>query len=112
MHCCKGCIAGTDIALQMALLAGESRAHLLSKEVRQTWNGTEPALQLLKLPLATAEPLPPYSDRPEYLHPVHCRLCLSSYLGEASTAERQELANASAGTADGRDDASGGCSGT
>ena len=60
-----------------AFLAEEVAAHedYLAKERGwQTWNGTEPALQLLCLP--SGQVLPEYAERPEYLNPSHCRLCL------------------------------------
>ena len=43
--------------------------------VQQHWSGNEAAFQLLLLPESTS-PLPMYCDRPEYLNPSHCRLCL------------------------------------
>ena len=49
-----------------------------SRVQRQTWDGSEPALQLLILPAQASNGLPVYSPRPEPLHPVHCRLCLAS----------------------------------
>ena len=64
-----------DDAIQ-ALLAEEATAYCAEELVRerQTWSGHEPALQLLCLP--SSERLPSYGERPEYLSPKHCRLCL------------------------------------
>ena len=57
-------------------MRAESQQYLASIADQQRWMGTEPGLQLLQLPSAGQEPLPRYSDRPEYLSPEHCRLCL------------------------------------
>ena len=61
-----------------AFLAQEVAEHedyLAKKRGWQTWNGTEPALQLLCLP--SGQVLPEYSKLPDFLHPSHCRLCFS-----------------------------------
>ena len=57
----------------------ESDKYLASIVEQQTWLGNEPALQLLLLPLGDSFTLPKYSPEPDYLSPMHCRLCLSSY---------------------------------
>ena len=47
-----------------ALVAAESERYLAKQAEVQTWDGTEPALQVLWLPLVTDEPLPQYSKKP------------------------------------------------
>ena len=44
---------------------------------QQTWNGSEPALQILVLPRPLD--LPTYAQVPDYLTPSHCRLCLKPF---------------------------------
>jgi len=64
-------------------LADEVAAHeayLAQGRRWQTWNGTEPALQLLCLPSEQA--LPAYAEQPAYLDPSHCRLCLKGVRDE------------------------------
>ncbi len=78
LHRCKKCMADQpDDAIQ-ALLAQEATEYLdrERQRERQTWTGQEPALQQLCLP--SNETLPSYADRPEYLSPNHCRLCLQA----------------------------------
>ena len=62
--------------LHYELVKVESLQYLASISEQQSWTGAEPALQLLQLPSAGQEPLPSYSERPVYLSPEHCRLCL------------------------------------
>jgi hypothetical protein len=78
MSRCKGCLSDRDASAARALLRDESEAHLSCESKRQTWNGTEPALQGLLLPLCTPDALPSYASRPEYLAPDHCRLCFQA----------------------------------
>ncbi len=49
-------------------------AHLDEQDI--TWK--EPALQNLFVPMDSPSALPPYSSRPEYLDPHHCRICKHS----------------------------------
>ena len=61
-----------------AFLAQEVAEHedyLAKRRGWQTWNGTEPALQLLCLP--SGQVLPEYSKLSDFLHPSHCRLCFA-----------------------------------
>ena len=75
MHSCKACIAKVDPDLHYKMVEEESILHLAKAEEEQTWEGTEPPLQLLLLP-EPSSPLKQYADEPHYLHPSHCRLCL------------------------------------
>ena len=49
-RCCKSCCANADVAHQLELVAEESSAYLAAREARQTWDGSEPGLQVLILP--------------------------------------------------------------
>ena len=60
---------------ECSLVRAESDRYLLKTSQQQTWNGTEPALQLLLTPLVRSSPLLPYAESPEYISPNHCRLC-------------------------------------
>ena len=76
MHSCKDCIRKLPDAKKAALVRAESDAYLSRMSVQQQWAGTETPLQILLLPSTDTEQLPEYSDKPDYLHPEHCRLCL------------------------------------
>ena len=54
----------------------ESERYIAATEATQSWNGTEPALQLLLGTPVDTTPLPQYSESAVFLHPHHCRLCL------------------------------------
>ena len=60
---------------QYEIVREESEAYMNSISVQQQWSGTEASFQILTLPTPWAEPLPAYSDRPDFLEPAHCRLC-------------------------------------
>jgi len=76
MHCCKKCFSAKSPEVLYALTKGERERHFARIAVQQKWDLSEPALQLLILPLAAKEPLPKYASQPTYLNPSHCRLCL------------------------------------
>ena len=72
---CKACLAGSDASARAVFVQQESLAHINREIQWQTWNGTEPGLQLLVLPLIDDKVLRAYSNRPDYLAPDHCQLC-------------------------------------
>ena len=76
MRRCQACFTAADATLQTALVAEESRAYMAAHTARQTWDGSEPGLQVLVMPDASGSAPPAYADHPEHLHPDHCRLCL------------------------------------
>ena len=75
---CKSCLHGKDRAALAMFVEPETLAYLALEVPSQAWDGSEPALQLLVLPEAQAEPLPSYPMRPEHVAQEHCRLCLWS----------------------------------
>jgi hypothetical protein len=75
---CKSWLHGKDRAALAMFVEPETLAYLAREVPSQSWDGSEPALQLLVLPEAQAEPLPSYPMRPEHVAQEHCRLCLWS----------------------------------
>ena len=57
------------------VLGRESKAFLEAYEGEQVITWKEPALQILFLPIEGSSELKPYSSKPEYLDPRHCRIC-------------------------------------
>ena len=86
---CKPCLADRDSAAAVLLFREESEAYLQRTSVSQSWNGSEPGLQALHLPLSLPESLPAYSPCPTYLSPKHCRLCLQECDADALKASGQ-----------------------
>ena len=77
MSRCKKCMSALDLASHWAIVEEESLAYSEGPHQEQHADGTEPALQVLHLPIQNSTTLPPYARRPEYLSPEHCRLCLA-----------------------------------
>ena len=82
---CRPCFARDFSSREDAIIQEESRVYLQELSQRQEWDGTEPALQLLLLPLRSpsdqpqSQSLPEYVEEPHFLSPLHCRLCLQPY---------------------------------
>ena len=88
-HRCISCVAdGRDRAIAKAV-DREAQEWLDAQAARpeQSWDGSEPALQLLLLPQPSSLPLAPYAQQPHALEPKHCRLCMQGLRssGGAST---------------------------
>ena len=88
-HRCRPCVAdGRDRAIAKAI-DREAQEWLDVEAARpeQSWDGSEPALQLLLLPQPSSLPLAPYAQQPHALDPKHCRLCMQGLRpsGGAST---------------------------
>ena len=64
MRSCKKCISEVDAAVHMELVAEESCKYLEQASKQQDWDGGEPALQLLILPLVGGDSLPSYNETP------------------------------------------------
>ena len=90
MRRCKKCFSNLDEVTQMILVKTESDAYLQSISQQQQWTGMEAPLQFLMLPAPAGTPLPKYADTPEYLDPLHCRLCLASLSGTGLQAHLAE----------------------
>ena len=80
-RCCRPCFGKHFPAKAAMCVRAESDAYLARISKQQEWDGTEPALQLLLIPLSDTDEnrLPEYSKEPHYLSPHHCRLCLQTY---------------------------------
>ena len=71
---CPSCLQKDGLLYEYTLGSERQKwSDALGEEQEILW--TEPALQILLLPLNTATPLPTYSPTPDYLPPRHCRLC-------------------------------------
>ena len=78
LHRCKKCITNSKDKAFDSILCHEAHrwVELHEQLPQQTWNGTEPALQLLFVPKRQCDPpISPYDDRPIPLDPKHCRFC-------------------------------------
>ena len=64
MSSCKFCLSKMSVDLQRSLVEAKSRAYLEEISKEQTWQGDEPALRLLLLPLCREAVLPEYSSQP------------------------------------------------
>ena len=84
MHRCASCVISVDDAQKYRQVRTESNRVLVALAAEQAWDGTEPAFQLLVLPVKSEEQLPVYDSRPEYLSPAHCRLCLAEFEGQGA----------------------------
>ena len=90
MRCCVKCFSNLEEVTQMILVKADSDAYLQSISQQQQWTGMEAPLQFLMLPAPAGTPLPKYADTPEYLDPLHCRLCLASLSGTGLQAHLAE----------------------
>ena len=84
-HSCKECIAKVGPDRHYALVKNDSDQYLARSAITQQWDGTEPALQVLLLPVNPSQPSAQYSESPEYLTPEHCGLCLHPAVGASLT---------------------------
>ena len=84
MHRCASCVISVGDAQKYRQVRVESSKVLAALAEEQAWDGTEPAFQLLVLPVKSEEQLPVYENRPEYLSPAHCRLCLAEFEGQGA----------------------------
>ena len=80
-RCCVRCFSDKFSTEEDQIIRDESDRYLSQISQQQTWDGTEPALQLLLLPSNGSVNLPSYATTPEFLSPSHCRLCSQSYGG-------------------------------
>ena len=80
-HKCWACTSDERVpasrTLAQRVLRPEAMDFLAKQQEKQTFDGTEPALQLLVLPKVDSTPLPKYEAQPRYLSPAHCRICLA-----------------------------------
>ena len=70
-HTCGNCMGEKPLEERYSLVEAESTRYLESIATQQQWSGEEPALQILMPPATTGEPLPAYSEKPDYLSPHH-----------------------------------------
>ena len=80
-HKCAKCTSDARVpasrTLAQRVLRPEAMDFLAQQQEKQSFDGTEPALQLLVLPKVDSTPLPQYAGQPHNLSPVHCRICLA-----------------------------------